>query len=767
MRIIKKQCNLKLDNFYIFIFLLLSNNNLLAYLDCIKINQLGYLPDKQKIFFVSTSTLNSLEFRVRNINNVEVYSGILYYLGYDISSGDNLYEGDFSDLTSQGTYYIEIPNLGKSYIFRISEDVYLELFIKSMRAFLFQRCGYDLNEPELRYKMCHKEDGKLFLSGKPLKVNAIGGWHDAGDYGKYIVNLGVSVGTLIHIYELCKDKFFDRQFFLPNGESYNGVPDILDEIKYGISWIFAMQNPQTGGVYHKLTAKNFEGLSTQPDADFSDRYIIDLSRGTTYSTESSAATGNFIGILAGAYRVFKDYDTNFAIKCISAALSAWEFLEKNPDIVPQGGFKNPQDVQTGEYGDSNDTDERLWAASELFAAIGDKKYSDYFISKYSTPNAPISWQNLKNLAIYTYYFAENAESSMKSKIEQDLKTYADSLIDRILTNKYNVILRNTEYYWGSNSVLLNYTIDLIYAYEILKDNKYREFALEQLSYILGRNATSYSYVTGLGYKFPQNIHHRPSIAYGKTVSGFLVAGPNSRGNDPVLADFIKTHNLAPAKCYIDDINAYSCNEIAINWNAPLVFVSAYFLPKDLEFITMPSLQMYLFSPRDDQEVRGNINVQFNIYSSTGIKKVEILLDGKVENVFYNYCSNCIIDTTKYEDGKYNLQIKVENTVGDYIEKSINIIVANNKYTKLNKKSLLTLNKDSINDYIDFTNNSEINVEEVKVYNLYGKLIKNIKKPPFIWNGTDSFNNEISCGTYIYIIKKDDNTSLKGIIYLIK
>lgn len=750
----------------IFLSFLIIKNLSASISEFIKLNQLGYLPQEQKIFFVST-TPATLEFKVKNLEGVIVYSDFLSYRGYDSSSGDEVYLGDFSSLTLKGTYYIEVPGLGMSYQFLISDDVYFDLFIKSLRAFLLQRCGCELNEPELRHGKCHIRDGELFLSGKALKVNAVGGWHDAGDYGKYIVNLGVSVGTLIHIYELCKDKFKDRQLSLPNSESYDGIPDILNEIKYGISWIFAMQNPQSGGVYHKLTAKNFEPLNILPDGDYSDRFIIDLSRGTTYSIESSAATGNFVGMLAAAYRVFKDYEPEFAVKCLSAAIKAWEFLENNPNIVPQGGFRNPQDVVTGEYGDNNDLDERLWAASELFSATVQSKYSEYFINNYSPPTSPTSWQNLKNLAIYTYYFSYQADETTKLKIQNDVRNYADSLITRIENNYYNVVLRNTEYYWGSNSVLLNYTIDLIYAYEITKEEKYRKAALEQLHYILGRNTLGYCYVTGIGKKSPKNIHHRPSIAINKTLPGFIVAGPNSRKNDPILTEYIDTYNPPPAKCYVDNMEAYSCNEIAINWNAPLVFVVSYFLPQHINFIVLEPIYLKINSPINNSKIRGVVPLEFVVYSSSEIKKIEIYLNDIKEVVLSSNTYRYLLDTTKYPDGEYIIKIKAEDIVGNLIQKSISVEIANRFFSKFEKKMFLSLNGDSVNEYIDFSNNFEVEVKEVIIYNDKGKLVKTIKKQPFLWNGKDNSNKEVKSGAYIYYLKTKNNELIKGVIFVVK
>ncbi len=466
-------------------------------------------------------------------------------------------------------------------------------------------------------------------------------------------------------------------------------------------------------------------------------------------------------MMAAAYRVFKDYDYDFAVKCLSAALKAWEYLENNPSIVPPHGFRNPENVATGEYGDWNDSDERLWAAAELFASTHQQKFSDYFISLYSPINSPTSWQNLKNLAVYTYYFAYEADESIKAKIEQDIKTYADSLVSRIEANPYKVVLRQTEYYWGSNSVLLNYAIDLIYAYEITKDLKYKKAALEQLHYILGRNATSFCYVTGIGSKSPQSIHHRPSVALSKAIAGFLVSGPNSRGNDPYLQEYINTYNSAAAKCYIDNYEAYSCNEVAINWNAPLVFVTAYFLAPTIQFQNMPPIYLNITYPTNQKEIKGIVPLEFVLYASTDIKKIEIYVNDKIEATI-NKISIYHLDTTKYPDGDAVIKIVAYDALNNFAQKEVLVKFVNKLYSKFSKTILLTPNDDELNKYIDFTNNSSIDVKKVSIYDAKGKLVKELKKFPFIWDGK-GVNN----GLYIYYITTKQNSVIKGKIIILK
>lgn len=536
------------------------------------VNQAGYLTNKTKLVYLSSSADS---FYVHNILD----SSIVYknetelWKENDPSTGLTIYRGDFTDFIQNGEFYITDNLENKSYPFEISDTVFNSVLKKSLKGFYFQRCGVPLlstNAGVYAHPICHNNDGTFHsTSDSSGHLSATGGWHDAGDYGKYIVNAGISVGTLLKAYELFPKRFEYDDSNIP--ESGNGIPDILDEIRFELDWFFKMQRSD-GGVFFKLTRAQFSGF-IMPQLDNATRYIYQVS---------STATADFAAVMAGAYRSFKNYDTEYSDKCLDAAKKAWEFLEANPSIVPLGGFKNPTGTVTGEYGDGNDSDERLWAATELYISTGEDTYKNYFDLNYHSQifTSEMSWPNVRSMAYLTYLMsdADYASESIKNQLMQSLITYCDGLLNNKINNDgFNVSINSYEYYWGCNSNVLSRAILLIVGYELTHNNNYYDAALSQMNYVLGANAHNLSFVTGIGAHHVMNPHRRPSFADGikEPVPGLLAGGPNKGLDDPTLKSLFDSSTPA-ALCYVDNTDSYASNEIAINWNAPLVFVSGYF-----------------------------------------------------------------------------------------------------------------------------------------------------------------------------------------------
>ena len=540
----------------------------------IMVNQVGYLPEQTKIVYF-TQPADSF-FVIEKDNNKIVFSGKPeLHISNDPATGMTIYTGDFSFLTNVGTYQIKTSNQDTSFSFLISPAVFNTVYDKSMKGFYFQRCGTALltdNAGVYARPACHLNDGVFHsTTGKTGSANEVGGWHDAGDYGKYVVNAGITVGTLLMAYEQFPDNFKSDNLNIP--ESGNTVPDILDEVRYELNWLLKIQDTSDGGVYFKVTPQNFEGF-IMPNTDNSIRYIYQ---------KSSTATGDFAAMMAMAARIYLPFDSTFAKYCLAAAEKAWQYLESNPSIVPPGGFHNPTGTNTGEYGDGNDSDERLWAAVELYNSTGESSYQNYFLSNYQSVGLiyyAMSWGSVGDLAQLEYLLSKqsSANSAAKVNIKNSLLNYCSQLYNTAKTDGFNVTLKTSDYYWGSNSVPLNNAILLIIGYQLTGNKNFYNTALEQLNYILGTNANNICYITGVGEKSPKHIHHRPSASDGiiDPVPGLMAGGPNKNINqDPVLQSHFTT-STPPALCYIDDQGSYASNEICINWNAPLVFVAGYF-----------------------------------------------------------------------------------------------------------------------------------------------------------------------------------------------
>ncbi|WP_199775531.1 glycoside hydrolase family 9 protein [Microbulbifer pacificus] len=549
----------------------------------IRLNQLGFSPSSQKLAVVVTPTASGATpgFVVRAAESDSIaFEGTLQPSGEKTWSGKSTLIAAFTAVETPGSYYLEITEPGngmpvRSTVFTIDESVYRDLASASIRAFYYQRASMALTENHAgpwQRAAGHPDDRVLIHPSAASKsrpagtrVSAPKGWYDAGDYNKYVVNSGITMGTLMSAFERYAEYFLHQKLNIP--ESDNDVPDILDEVRYNLDWLAAMQDPEDGGVYHKLTSASFEGmiaahLAVQP------RYMVQ---------KTTAAALDFAAVLAQAARVFKPYDPHAARHYLQAAQNAWQWAEQHPDIRYRQDELNKTfdpDVTTGAYGDEQLADERHWAAAELFLTTGDQAYWEVVRSTpadFSLPNwADVRW--LGNYSLLAHKERLPANSAIwRSRVEKHLVDTARKLRDAGGRNAYRVAMVSdaNNFVWGSNAVAANQGILFLEAFRMTGDADFLRSAQDTLDYLLGRNATGYSYVTGFGRKTPQHPHHRLAAARPELppLPGFLVGGPNPSQQDG--CDY--PSNVAD-RSYTDHMCSYASNEIAINWNAPLAYL---------------------------------------------------------------------------------------------------------------------------------------------------------------------------------------------------
>ncbi len=522
----------------------------------VKVNQIGYKPDDVKT--VLTTSSKDEKFKIVDAETEEtVYVGRYGELGYDRALDENTRLGDFSDFKTPGKYKILSSPSGYSYEFSIGNDLYYEVYRDLVRMLFKQRCGYDGFDEEIigpfAHDACHMGGAIVYGSSKSNTVDVSGGWHDAGDYGRYVVPGAKAVQDLLLAYEDYNQTADD----IGIAESGNGVPDLLDEAKYELDWMLKMQDAETGGVYHKVTALVFP--ETVPAVEETDQLML--------APISYTATADFAAVMAKASVIYKDIDSNFAASCLEAAKKAYEYLMANEDMKP---YKNPEDIVTGEYGDNLLDDELLWASAELYIATGDKTYEkavNECLSEYYSIG--LGWADVGTYAIYDLAKAKNIDDKIKTTARDAVVKRADELMKRCDESDLFMALGD-EYPWGSNMTVANNGMTFLMASNLTKDSKYKEYAQRHRDYIFGVNGTAYCYVTGYGTLSPVSTHHRPSQALGKTMSGMLVGGPDSNLEDPYATAVL--YGLPPALAYVDNSQSFSCNEVTIYWNSPLIYL---------------------------------------------------------------------------------------------------------------------------------------------------------------------------------------------------
>lgn len=559
---------MKLSNLALFLsIILLSNCNNsdrnADQSDLIRFNQLGYYPSSIKQFmFINHEGEN---FEIIDGNENAVFSGKLENNGLWETSGDTVMMGTFTEFSDPGTYYILVDDSLKTDLFQIKNNLYFDAENAAIKSFYFQRASMAIEETYGDiYKRAagHPDDSCLFhpSSGKSSGyLNSPGGWYDAGDYGKYIVNAALSTAQMLHLLEQYPDAIPDGTLNIP--ESGNGKSDLWDELKYELDWMLTMQDSD-GGVFFKLTAKNF-GDFIMPEAYDLDRYIIG---------KSTTSSLSFAAVMAQAARWSYSKDPEWSAKALQASENAWNWAYTFDDIV----FKNPEAVSTGQYGDDKLYDDFYWAASELFITTGDDMYKEMLLLNHQAYQHQLtnSWKYfVRNNAFHSMLNnPDNIDDEYALQLKVDHLILADSLLESIQNNPYRVALELYE--WGSNSDVLNQAMILCFAHRVSGNEKYLNGAEQLTDYIFGKNATGYSFVTGYGTKQVMFPHHRPSGADSITlpVPGLIVGGPNKDRQDAHQVTYISDY---PAKSFMDVEPSFASNEVCINWNAPLVYVLGY------------------------------------------------------------------------------------------------------------------------------------------------------------------------------------------------
>ncbi len=529
------------------------------------VNQVGYLPDAPKVALIRAE---AAAFEIIDaISGKRVFAADAGEPRYWELSGDTVRTADFSGLTQPGTYRLCLEGTERcSAPFSIGNDVYGEITKASVKSYYFNRSGQEITEgygTRWARPAGHPDTAVIIhpsaaSAQRPAGtvISSPGGWYDAGDYNKYVVNSSITNWTLLLFYQLYPD--YCRALELNIPESDNDIADLVDELLYNLRWYLTMQDPYDGGVYHKLTTKVFSGF-VMPHEATDTRYVVQ---------KSTAAALDFAAVTAMAYRVFADDSSEelrtLAATCMEASDRAMSWAEAHPTMI----YMQPPDISTGAYGDNNLYDELFWARAER--ALAKETIPQAGFLKGIKAVDP-SWNQSATLGLISLALSE---SSAFTELREASKTliidYANELVDKSASSPYLISLNR--FAWGSNSDVANQALIKIIAMKLTNNAKYMPSLQADVNWLLGTNPTGYCFVTGFGTLSPMNIHHRPSGADGvpEPVPGFLAGGPNT----VVMNDCQPPvpRSSFPAKSYADRECSYSTNEIAINWNAPLVFL---------------------------------------------------------------------------------------------------------------------------------------------------------------------------------------------------
>ena len=663
-------------------------------LNFISVNQVGYYPKLAKtatlgdnsgdiLHGASTITLSKDSYTFELVDaqtDKVVYTGTTGKKFHDADSDDNVCKIDFSEYETPGRYYLRIEGeKWRSFEFNIGDNIYEDtshnMLTNALNYFYQNRSGIDIKEAyitsgdksTLAHEGGHKTDTasiqKIWKNEyaseteatstyKSGTLTANGGWYDAGDHGKYVVNGGISVWTLQNMYERSiligkdKEKFADNSGVCVIPEAGNDIPDILDEAAVELDFIAQMKvvssdsawGKYDGLYYHKLHDHKWTGLATRP-YDYEEEWkTVRIVKPPTL-----AATLNYAACAAQAARLWEPYDSAKAKTYLETAKEAFAAYEKHwyeydssttthptlkcdcpAEEINENSLYAPmwQAKGGGPYGDNNVLDDAYWAACEIFISaseMGDsdaaefKKVIDASKYAYSCETRMVGGEN-KDGSFTSFNWGNTAScgtlalslhqdllsDSENQKVEAAITEAAGEYIDMEKQQGYGIPYiydgpgyndpNNLKpsiiidgYEWGSNSMVINNAIVMAYAYDLTKDLKYMNGVTTAMDYLFGVNPLSFSFVTGYGTYKEQNPHHRYwSYELDKTLpmapDGVLSGGPNAGLQDP----YVRALGFVPGKsgnpsqrCYVDSIEAWSTNEVTINWNSPFAWIVSF------------------------------------------------------------------------------------------------------------------------------------------------------------------------------------------------
>ena len=558
----------------------------------IRLNQVGFAPYQEKTATIIVDSLNTAPCTLYIVHRTSldtVWIGVPAVTMNNPVSGKRCQIIDFSALEREGDYtlFVNNPSFSASAPFVIREHPYKELTRAALRAYYHQRASMATEEPYAEgyaRPAGHPDDHVLVHASaatverpEGTVISSPGGWYDAGDYNKYIVNSGYTMGVWLMAYEFNRDYFDTLHLNIPVTGNPSSVtppcPDMLAEAMYNIRWMMTMQDLD-GGVYHKLTEPNFEGF-IRPDQCKKPRYVV---------MKTTAATLDFAATMALAARVYAPYDSAFCAQATDAAIRAYAWAQAHPEVYYDQPAMNKQfkpEITTGAYDDFDVTDEFFWAATELHLLTKAKEYA-LDVIRYKSQIAgylPAVWGNVGELAMLEILMHRDLYQGFPDEFQDALLHHLEPYLDEATT--VSVFLspygnREEDFFWGCNSEGCCWRgVECLYAYRLTGEERYRINAERCLNYILGQNATGFCYVTGFGTHPTSHPHHRLSYSHAKgTLPGFLAGGPNPARQD-AETDGVKYPKNVPAdESYLDYQPSYASNEVTINWNVTLFALTA-------------------------------------------------------------------------------------------------------------------------------------------------------------------------------------------------
>ncbi|MCX7956273.1 MAG: glycoside hydrolase family 9 protein, partial [Endomicrobia bacterium] len=675
---------------YILFFLFLFG---VSYSQKIIINQIGYSLYEEKIaYFCADKETKDLNFLVidKDTNKEVLKSSMSFYgLYYD----KYFYIIDFSSL-KEGKYILKTNNL--QVFFSVNKDIYRRFYLDTIKSYFYiQRCA---EEVPGWHRVCHLDDGvvpsvdkklvdSLILNQTPCyppstHIDVSGGWHDAGDYNKYMGNLAVVVGILGIAFE---------EFDLIEDTDNDKIPDLLEELEYAIKWMLKMQD-KDGGVFERVfSGYEYKGppeKETDNKPKTSDDRYLDIDKYTDI-------TAKFVAACAISYRVFRNYKEKFAQEILQAALKGWDWIKKNPnkyDTIPWSYGRYPGDKSAV-----------VWAAVEMYQTTKSFEFLDFAERRVLEIKAVegslnhTSWLFQSVVGLSKIYLFTNHDR-IKKVVLRELNRYLKKYIEVAVENPFYLRTGFIDAWeWGTNAIVLGSGFDLYWISKVFNDRSILNLALKARQWVLGLNYIGKSFVVGVGNSIenPYSLLAQ-SISKGKRIIGAVVPG---------------LYILQGVPFYTEQQGSFKCNEATIDAAALYVFNVG---------IPEPEICFNLISPLRNSTIKGKQKLETEVLTNYEIDKVEYKIDDEEFKplVFKNNRYFTEIDTSHFSDGEHIIYIRAL------------------KNNKILGGTLFKVNIDNVKEhlkililkpqpYVSYIGGCEIicklNTQEVSSYELYYSL----------------------------------------------
>ncbi len=562
----------------------------------IRANQLGYRPQDPKIAtaFSSASLPEAFEI-VESVGNKIAFRGDVKKLPSETwGQFTNYATLDFSGFTGKGKYLVQLGG-AKSFPFQISSAVYAELPDQLLEFMRQQRCGYN---PWLD-AVCHPFDGRTAYG--PMTngtfLNCSGGWHDAGDLLKYLLTSGNATAQMLLAYQISPNKsgFADRVNSLGQ-EGANGIPDILDEAKWGLDWMLKL-HPAPDQLFHQIADdrdhqgwrlpqnENVDygwGVGKERVVYFADGQPQGLKNYKSASTGVANLAGRYAAAMSLAYQIWKDDPRMklFAEKCLIAGKEVYELGRAKEGSQQGNSYGAPY-----RYEETTWADDMEWGGAEMFRATGDKKYlvqAKHYSQLANTDN----WMGKEQTGHYQYYPFLNAGhfrlyDLVDKKFQKILAGYYRDGIEACLKTAHkNPYRAGVPFIWCSNNLMAALATQCLFYERMTGDTRYRPFASQQCDWLLGANPWGTSMFTEIGSVFPRDVHLMANKILHRTIRGGLVDGPvyNRIFKSLKGVTITEPDPFVPFQddraIYHDDIKDYSSNEPTMDGTASAILLWA-------------------------------------------------------------------------------------------------------------------------------------------------------------------------------------------------